>query len=286
MMRILPDGRVERCMSCCEPVGHIMDPEFRTRMADGLMQDPWPCSRPICNHCDAQYVSRKLEDGRRLTGFIRRHFEAMGGRRLMICHDLTMRCQLHCAYCVRLGKLQADDTQAQELTSGQLAEVGGWLAKAFRPGIIQLMGGEPTLHPGWKAIASCLCQAGWDVWLYTNLVLAADILQFVGELPADAHSQFRVIGSLHAHRPAVCWPEILGLLAAIRSASSVVRIGLMMVDYAPDFERADPRRDFDTLRDLRIGFVVNSDIRRLHPAGRSGDQQCVIGNLPLINPRL
>lgn len=80
--------------------------------------------------------------------------------------DLTRRCQLECVHCYNASGPQGDHgtmTRADWLTV---------LDQAADTGVrhVQLIGGEPTLHPDFAALLEHALGLGLNVEVYTNLV--------------------------------------------------------------------------------------------------------------------
>ena len=77
--------------------------------------------------------------------------------------ELTLRCNLRCRHCgSSAGASRGDEFTTEECLgiADQLAQMGCEL--------VTLSGGEPTMHPGWEAIAERLIQQGVTTNMVTN----------------------------------------------------------------------------------------------------------------------
>ena len=80
--------------------------------------------------------------------------------------ELTGKCQLNCGHCY--AESGPKGTHGIMTTADWLRLVDE--AKSLDVRLIQLIGGEPTLHPGWVDIAGYALKVGIRVEVYSNLV--------------------------------------------------------------------------------------------------------------------
>ena len=109
--------------------------------------------------------------------------------------NLGLRCNLRCTHCHQSSSPERTEVLSDEVFGAALA-----LARAFRPGLVDLTGGAPELHPHIREYVAAFREAGLDVQVRTNLT----VLREPGceNLPAFfARQGVRLLASLPSLRP-------------------------------------------------------------------------------------
>ncbi|TDD93498.1 radical SAM/SPASM domain-containing protein [Actinomadura rubrisoli] len=88
----------------------------------------------------------------------------------MLWFELSTRCQLACGHCYNSSGI--DGTHGTMTGDDWRAVIGQ--AAALDVGMIQFIGGEPTLHPDLPALIGAARQADVEVEVYSNLVHVSD----------------------------------------------------------------------------------------------------------------
>ncbi|MEU8972612.1 radical SAM protein [Streptomyces monashensis] len=84
--------------------------------------------------------------------------------------ELTGKCQLTCTHCLSLSSPQATHGTMTPANWREVIED----AAALKVRTIQLIGGEPTVHPNWREFAELALSLGLHVEVYSNLFHVRD----------------------------------------------------------------------------------------------------------------
>jgi MoaA/NifB/PqqE/SkfB family radical SAM enzyme len=174
--------------------------------------------------------------------------------------ELTGKCQLACIHCY-----------ADSGPSGSHGKMTArnWMkviddAKSLGVGMVQFMGGEPTMHPQFPAILRHALDAGIEAELYTNLVHISDEVWELLTVPkaslafsyyskyATQHNAVTMRNSHAATRRNAAKAVSLGIL--IRAG--VIDTGAGQVDGAEE--------------DLRVLGITRISVDRVRAVGRGG----------------
>lgn len=182
----------------------------------------------------------------------------------MLWLDLTRRCQLTCSHCYNdSGPTGGHGT----MTAGDWTRV---LDQAAACGVqrIQLIGGEPTLHPHAAELVDHALNLGLHVEIYTNLVAVSAAwwrtFKRAGVSLATSYYSHRA----DQHNAITGRPTHARTRANIQRAISVgvpIRVGI--VDTG-DGQRVDQAR-----RDLQALGVTSIRVDRVRPFGRASGGQ-------------
>ena len=105
----------------------------------------------------------KLDFGNIISGSARKVL-GLQNRILSLQIHITNKCNLKCSYCY------VDKENNPEIPKEKILSLINQ-ARANNITDLQLLGGEPLLHPDIKEIISCASKKGFRVWIFTNAVL-------------------------------------------------------------------------------------------------------------------
>jgi hypothetical protein len=93
---------------------------------------------------------------------------------------LTFLCDNHCPYCFLMGKLKHDirDCIPSDILSLEDARIAAEFFREDRE--ISFLGGEPTLHPGFREIADLFLAQGFTIFLFSNGLFDDTIRDYLG----------------------------------------------------------------------------------------------------------
>ncbi|GAA4147566.1 hypothetical protein GCM10022416_41140 [Actinomadura keratinilytica] len=189
----------------------------------------------------------------------------------MLWLDLTRRCQLACSHCYNSSSPAGDH--------GTMT-VSDWirvLNEAADCGVerIQLIGGEPTLHPHALQITDRALTLGLQVEIYTNLVAVSPAWWRTFQQPGVSLATSYYSDHAEQHNAITGRPTHARTRANIqRAVQAGVPIRVGIVDTG-DGQRVDAAR-----RDLHAFGVESIRVYRVRPFGRaSGGQAPDTGGL-------
>jgi MoaA/NifB/PqqE/SkfB family radical SAM enzyme len=180
----------------------------------------------------------------------------------MLWLDLTRKCQLECSHCYnRSGPKSDHGTMSREdwFTVVDQAAANG-------TELVQLIGGEPTLHPDALDIAHRVLTAGMRVEVYSNLIHVSDswweLFQRPGALVAtsyysadpDQHNARTGRAASHRHTR--------------RNIARAVELG---VSLRAGIVTVEGRGVEETRRELEALGVTRIGVDRVRPFGRGAD---------------
>jgi MoaA/NifB/PqqE/SkfB family radical SAM enzyme len=179
-------------------------------------------------------------------------------RDMLLELELTGRCQLHCQHCYAgSGPTGAHGTMTTDQwrqVVNQAAEVGA--------GMVQLIGGEPTLHPDFAQLLAYAIDAGLKVEVFSNLVHVAPawwaLLEHPGVMLAtsyysdDPAEHDRITGRRGSHA------RTLANIAEAVRRQIPIRVGMVFVLDGQRVEQASRQ-----LRAMGVRHVVADRLRRV-----------------------
>ncbi|WP_433233990.1 radical SAM protein [Actinomadura nitritigenes] len=174
--------------------------------------------------------------------------------------DLTRKCQLNCTHC---SNSSGPDGDHGTMTRADWLRV---LNEAASAGVdrVQLIGGEPTMHPDALDIARLALALGLDVEVYSNLVHIGD-----DWWELFAHDRVSVATSYYA-ADAAAHNAVTGRPSHQRTRSNIIRaisagvrlrVGIVTTGDDTQAERA--------AADLRELGVTDIRVDRVRPLGRA-----------------
>lgn len=179
--------------------------------------------------------------------------------------EITGKCQLKCLHCYAES---GPNGSHGSMTPLQWRAVIDQVAELGAP-LVQFIGGEPTLHPDFIALARYALSKGLAVEVYTNLVLVNDALWELFATPGvqlatsyysdDPQQHGRITGAANSHRLTTANIE-----QAVRRGIPL-RVGLIDIE---DGQRADAARAL-----LKQMGVTEIGYDRLREVGRGQRQQ-------------
>lgn len=176
------------------------------------------CQAPMCTmECDGYSVEQQIEAktptlhrGGKLTDY------RLAGKdfcTLMI--HLTAFCNMKCAYCCAQGWMEAH--KGQDMTPEEWKDTATFFTESFDTGMVQVMGGEPTIKKGWQDIVRIFIDAGWRVEILTNMVKDKEIVDFVKSLPPERRYLCFIYVSLHPTQKAFDLKKIMDSFNEMRT---------------------------------------------------------------------
>jgi MoaA/NifB/PqqE/SkfB family radical SAM enzyme len=174
--------------------------------------------------------------------------------------ELTGKCQLECVHCyAHSGPAGSHGTMT----------AADWMsltdqAKALGAGIVQFIGGEPTMHPQFAAILRHALESGIEAEVYTNLVHVTDEVWDLLTMPG-ASLAFSYYSAHSAQHNAVTLRN--SHAATRRNAERAVALGIPIRAGVIDVgagQVANAREDLAALGITRIG------VDRIRAIGRGG----------------
>lgn len=182
----------------------------------------------------------------------------------MLWLDLTRKCQLACVHCYNSSGPQGDHGQMT------LTDWLNVIDQANQTGTrhVQLIGGEPTLHPDAPTIAEHALNAGMSVEVYSNLVHVSPawwkLLQ---------HPDMSLATSYYSSDPARHNQMTRRPTAHARTRANITRaleldIRLRVAIITPDGQDVD-----ETRTELQQLGVTRIGVDHIRPYGRGKDEQ-------------
>jgi len=174
--------------------------------------------------------------------------------------EITGRCQLECVHCYASS---GPSGTHGSMTVSDWRRVIDELA-ALGAGIVQFIGGEPTLHPALPALIDYALSASLEVEAYSNLVHVKPALWATFERPGvrPATSYYADDPVQHAEvtrRPSHARTRANIARAVVRAIP--IRVGVISVPNGPGSDAA--------IADLRALGVTDIGVDRARPFGRS-----------------
>ncbi|GAB3488778.1 radical SAM protein [Nocardiopsis coralliicola] len=188
----------------------------------------------------------------------------------MLWLDLTRKCQLACTHCYNASGPDGDHgtmTRADWLSVVEQAAAGG-------VELIQLIGGEPTLHPDALAVADCALGAGMEVEVYSNLVRVPNAWWALLARPGA-----RLATSYYAADPAA-HNAMTGRPSHARTRDNIAKAVARGVSLRVGVVVPEGSDATDAVRDLEALGVERVGVDRVRPFGRGAEQDsepCVDG---------
>jgi MoaA/NifB/PqqE/SkfB family radical SAM enzyme len=182
----------------------------------------------------------------------------------MLWLDLTRKCQLSCSHCYNFsGRGGGHGTMTREDWISVLDE-----AAACGMERIQLIGGEPTLHPAAVQLVGHALNLGLRVEIFSNLVAVSsswwDLFQREGvSLATSYYSDRAEEHNAITGRPSHAWTR-----ANIERAVAVgvpIRVGII--------DTGDAQRVDEARRELASIGVTRIGVDRVRPFGRGAEGQ-------------
>lgn len=159
--------------------------------------------------------------------------------------SITNICNNNCVYCF------ANDAR-NEL--GKTSIEAGTFDKALdylkRSGLKQarLLGGEPTLHPGFRDLAIKAMGRGFEIMLFTNGLISGEMLDFLTALPAGKLSV--LLNTIH--------PEEKNKKGTDRQKEVMHRLGPVII---PGVNIYSPKQDLNYLLEYVASYNLKKEIR-------------------------
>ncbi|NYI97411.1 MoaA/NifB/PqqE/SkfB family radical SAM enzyme [Streptomonospora nanhaiensis] len=182
----------------------------------------------------------------------------------MLWLDMTRKCQLNCSHCYNSsGPTEEHGTMTRD----------SWLAlvdQAATVGVehIQLIGGEPTLHPDAGDVANRALEYGISVEVYSNLVHLTDawwdLLQRDGMSLATSYYSH----CAEKHNRVTMRPSHRHTRANMKKALALripLRVGVVVEDDGPHVDMI--------IRDLKSLGVARIGVDHVRPFGRAAHDQ-------------
>ncbi|WP_067964087.1 radical SAM/SPASM domain-containing protein [Nocardiopsis trehalosi] len=188
----------------------------------------------------------------------------------MLWLDITRKCQLECGHCY--NESGPDGGHGQMSSSDWCTVIDQAVLSGVRR--IQVIGGEPTLHPDMLAIVGHALDAGLDVEVYSNLVHVTDRMWKVFRRPGMSLATSYYSSTAAEHDAMTNRRSHARTRANIAKAVSLgirLRVGIVAAD-----DTAETRRDLEAMG------VAPERIRvdRIREFGRAGqDHAPAVENL-------
>lgn len=96
---------------------------------------------------------------------------------------LTNYCNRSCAYCFARGMIQGENHAHMDFDPRDLGKVVSFF-KNSNQRKIDILGGEPTLHPEFRVIVERLLEEGFGVQIFTNGIIPPKVLSYIKTIPA------------------------------------------------------------------------------------------------------
>lgn len=182
----------------------------------------------------------------------------------MLWLDLTRKCQLECSHCYNhSGPEGAHGTMTRKdwfMVVDQAAATGTEL--------VQLIGGEPTLHPDALDIADRALTAGMRVEVYSNLVHVSDTWWELFQRPGASVATSYYSADPDQHN------AMTGRAASHRhTRRNIVKAVELGVPLRAGVVTADGQGVEEARRDLKDLGVTRIGVDRVRPFGRGADGQ-------------
>jgi hypothetical protein len=183
---------------------------------------------------------------------------------------ITERCNRRCVYCFaqwKLGSAEGAGPNSRHMSSADFEHCLDLLERAGDP-ILQILGGEPTLHPEFIPFVSMGLRRGFIINVFTNGLWPDDVSRFL-----EDHAAERVNFTINVNEPRYQSAAETELQArSMRIASRRGRCGFNI--YEPDFNFLFIREyieSFSLQKKIRLGlaspivgmenrFVANEDL--------------------------
>jgi len=178
-------------------MGDIKDEAFR-QLITANKNDYQRCGSPKCTmECDGYLVEQEIDTVPSLThrGGKLTDYKLAGNDFCTLMIHLTAFCNMKCSYCSAQGWMEA--YKGQDLSLDEWKSAVTFFTKSFGAGMVQVMGGEPTIKKGWEEIVRIFVDAGWQVELLTNLVKDKAVVDFIKSLPQEKRHLCLVYVSIH-----------------------------------------------------------------------------------------
>lgn len=171
---------------------------------------------------------------------------------------ITNTCNLRCSYCFAKGML-GGASHTEEMTLEEVADVSAFVKRSDAvdalgvPGMLSLLGGEPTRHSRFREIVQSLVADGVVIKMFTNGTFDPETAEFLAGLPAGAISLI-----LNLNRPET-YPkgQLERMHDNLRRLHAITALGLTI--FRTDFDYDEVIRTIETYdlkRDIRLGIAM------------------------------
>jgi len=171
---------------------------------------------------------------------------------------ITNTCNLRCKYCFAKGML-GGAANAEEMTLDEIKKIATFVknpegpSTKEMPGIISLLGGEPTLHSQFRQIIDYLLENNFVVKLFSNGTFNRETADFLAGLPAESVGIILNINKRENYSPTQ-WENIQRNLSHL---NKIITLGLTIFEVNFDFETVlNYITTYGLRRDIRLGISM------------------------------
>ncbi len=145
---------------------------------------------------------------------------------------LTTLCTNRCPYCFGIGKVKYSRAECTPADFISLADAH-FAADFFQANrSISLLGGEPTLHPEFRAITDHFLDRGYKIFLFTNATFGPELRRYL----KDKERIFYVVNVNERNTYAAAkWRNVEANLKALQKNITSLALTLYRIDQQPDF---------------------------------------------------
>jgi radical SAM protein with 4Fe4S-binding SPASM domain len=164
---------------------------------------------------------------------------------------LTNYCNQNCAYCFARGKVLGKENVRLDFNPKDLNKVISFFEKSNQRKI-DLLGGEPTLHPYFEAIVQGLLDKDFQVQIFTNGIIPDRALSFLKTIPRERMHCVININPLKSYEKQK-WERVERTLATL-GASASLGFNIDRVDFSCSF-LFDLIKQHQLKKYLRLGIA-------------------------------
>lgn len=170
---------------------------------------------------------------------------------------ITNTCNLRCGYCFAKGMLGA--ARHEEMPLEEIKKIADFVKRSdtppngIMPGVISLLGGEPTLHSGFTEIIDYLIGEGFVIKIFSNGTFPRKTADYLKKLPVEAVNIILNINKEEGYAPQQ-WKNVTYNLEHL---NRIISLGFTI--YQVDFDYETVIRyinRYDLKRDIRLGISM------------------------------
>ena len=201
-------------------VGNVKSYEFEP-------EDLVPCPRYCCNNQCDKLLTIRMEGGKKEVGMVLfdDYFKDVKKENICILNIiLNNGCNFNCYYCNPQLYRPYDSINAQD-----------WMhffkkcSTRFEYGIVQLLGGEPTIYPGFMDLVRFWMDKKWKISIITNMSMSNARFEELLGLTQKFHHHVGFYVSLHPSSDAFDYAKVLDRMTRLHRAGFLVLYSLVMV---------------------------------------------------------
>ena len=170
---------------------------------------------------------------------------------------ITNTCNLRCGYCFAKGMLGS--ARHEEMSMEEIRSVADFIKRSdapqggMSPSVISILGGEPTLHSGFREIMDYLISGGFVIKLFSNGTFSRRTTDYLEKLPVEA---VNIILNINK-REGYTLPQWENVNHNLKRLNRIITLGFTIYQTDFDYETVlGYINRYDLKRDIRLGISM------------------------------